>query len=553
MALSPVRLRASMSVGSADTIAFTRSNSPALIASMKAALLEVVSGMIRFYRLRIQEITALVFVLLTTPAHAQSNHSPGTPAPPALSTPRAPSDSPAPPAPPALPSPPALGTTIPAEALDDLPASGNLLSLIDAVSADVISDRVDTGGLATGTAARMGGHASSWTQTRFLLDGVDITDNDGSGTPLLVPGVLEWERVDVITGAMPIGVNAAGFAVSLKPRRPTTEWIRRVEGFGAPPAFVSDPFLKTAPTISRLNSYANGSFLASGPILPDRLGIVVAGSWIASSRFDRTDPTELDSTRGSLFAHLVFTPGPRDELRVIGWGQHTTSPYENRTQVGQPTAGETDNAVHGQATWDRRISGDRLTSGFASYSIRQRTFNLRPVSSVVIDDVVDPPVSSLLYPGPGTDTAWTVGATLKPTGASASGMAALQLGAEVSGASADMQPAFSSATIGEAVAGLPARVWSFSSPGVPSHWSDTTVAVYASDRMVILPRLTADLGLRFETVNGIRTRQRRQHQLAQLPAAGGTALVDDRLVADRVLRELQPHRVPPSAHGARVG
>src|SRR3954451_22668901 len=50
MALSPVRLRASMSVGSADTIAFTRSNSPALIASMKAALLEVVSGMPRFYR-----------------------------------------------------------------------------------------------------------------------------------------------------------------------------------------------------------------------------------------------------------------------------------------------------------------------------------------------------------------------------------------------------------------------------------------------------------------------------------------------------------------------
>src|ERR1700761_1255215 len=49
MALSPVRLRASMSVGSADTIAFTRSNSPALIASMKAALLEVVSGMHRSY------------------------------------------------------------------------------------------------------------------------------------------------------------------------------------------------------------------------------------------------------------------------------------------------------------------------------------------------------------------------------------------------------------------------------------------------------------------------------------------------------------------------
>src|SRR3954465_12905319 len=49
IALSPLRLRASMRAGSADTIAFTRSNSPALIASMKAALLDVASGMHRYY------------------------------------------------------------------------------------------------------------------------------------------------------------------------------------------------------------------------------------------------------------------------------------------------------------------------------------------------------------------------------------------------------------------------------------------------------------------------------------------------------------------------
>src|SRR6266481_405052 len=46
MALSPVRPRASMSAGSADTIAFTRSYSPALIASMNAASL---SGMGKLY------------------------------------------------------------------------------------------------------------------------------------------------------------------------------------------------------------------------------------------------------------------------------------------------------------------------------------------------------------------------------------------------------------------------------------------------------------------------------------------------------------------------
>jgi hypothetical protein len=386
--------------------------------------------------------------------------------------------------------------------MGDLPASGNLLSLVDALSADVISDRVDTGGLSTGEAARMGGHASSWTQTRYLLDDVDITDPDGSGTPLLVPGVLEWQRVDVLTGAMPIDVNAAGFAVSLTPRRPTPEWTRRVEGFGAPPAFVSEPFLKDAPTISRLNSYGNGSVLVSGPILPDKLGVVVAGSWIASSRFDRTDPTRLDSTRGSLFTHLVFTPTATDEVRLIGWGQHTMSPYANRVEISFPLSAETDNAVHGQATWDRKVTGTRILSAFASYSVRQRAFDVLHVSSARIDSVTDPPVSALLYPGPGTDTAWTVGAGLKPAAAGTAGIAALRAGVQVSGAAAEMRSLLSGALIGEAVDGIPARVWNISAPALPSHWSDTTIALFASDHVALLPRLAADIGARFESVSG---------------------------------------------------
>src|SRR5579864_6226439 len=60
MALSPVRLFASMIVGSTEIICFTRSHSPALIASMNAAELEETSGMVRFYRFRSksQDLTA---------------------------------------------------------------------------------------------------------------------------------------------------------------------------------------------------------------------------------------------------------------------------------------------------------------------------------------------------------------------------------------------------------------------------------------------------------------------------------------------------------------
>src|SRR5690349_1398404 len=147
MALSPVRLCASMSVGSAETIAFTRSNSPALIASMKAALLEVVSGILRFYR----AAAAVALVAIAGAARAQP---PST----AVSQER-----------------PPLGASVTVDPLGSLPSSANLFSLLDTVVPDVIADRIDTGGLSAGAAARVGAHGSTWTQTIFRVGDADIT------------------------------------------------------------------------------------------------------------------------------------------------------------------------------------------------------------------------------------------------------------------------------------------------------------------------------------------------------------------------------------------
>src|SRR5215470_17268784 len=97
MALSPVRLRASMSVGSADTIALTRSNSPAFIASMKAAAL---SGMPRFYLLAL-------FLLAASGARAQTPVS--------------------------FEERPPLGAELTVGPIGALPSSGNLFALFDTV------------------------------------------------------------------------------------------------------------------------------------------------------------------------------------------------------------------------------------------------------------------------------------------------------------------------------------------------------------------------------------------------------------------------------------
>src|SRR5258708_26793156 len=139
MALSPVRLRASMSVGSADTIAFTRSNSPALIASMKAAAL---SGMPKFY-------LVIVLCLVAAAARAQT--------------------------PPPFQDRPPLGAEITVGPLGDLPSSANLFALLDTIVPDVIADRIETGGTAAGSPSLVGAPGRSWPPPPFRLGDASIT------------------------------------------------------------------------------------------------------------------------------------------------------------------------------------------------------------------------------------------------------------------------------------------------------------------------------------------------------------------------------------------
>src|SRR3954468_24936477 len=159
MALSPVRPRASRSAGSADNIAFRRSYSPALIASMNAASVSVsIDGL---YLLRSREdrrkdphlrpnwplgdvppsrlvfsfVSFVFFVSFAIPGASQTTSDPIERAP--------------------------LGSTLTVDALGDLPSGGNLFTLLDTVVPEVITDRVDTGGLTTGSASRIGAHGSS--------------------------------------------------------------------------------------------------------------------------------------------------------------------------------------------------------------------------------------------------------------------------------------------------------------------------------------------------------------------------------------------------------
>jgi hypothetical protein len=398
-------------------------------------------------------------------------------------------------------TPGSLTTTIPADALARLPSSSNLFSLLETMQPEVISDRIDTAGLSTGEAARIGAHGTSWTQTLFRIGDVDITDPDGSGVPLLVPDVFQWQRIDVATGLIPVDVNSAGVAVTLIPRRPTNRWIRTIEGSVSPAPMVAGRAIRNPPAIARLDWWTGGTLFLSGPVVPNRVGLVFASNWTDSARFERSDPDSLDANARSLFANLIFTPTPHDEVQTIAWGQRTLFPSPDRVALGQ-LASERDLGIHVQSAWSRTVPDGLSWRFFGGYTDRRRDPDPQAAGSVTVERLLDGPIADLPSLNVGLDQSWTIGARLSPARFEVAGRRhSATMGVDLTGALAHRTSAFSG-QVGEVVAGLPARVWAFTPSRAESIWSSTSVAAFVADRFAVWPSVTLGLGLRFEMQTG---------------------------------------------------
>ena len=381
--------------------------------------------------------------------------------------------------------------------LTDLPSGSTIFSLLDTAFAELISDRIDAGSLTVGQAPRMGAHGSPWTQTTYRLGDVDISHPDASGTPFVLPGVHGWERMDIATGALPVGLSSPGPVVTLVPSRPAAAWTRSIELFGAPSGLLSRTETTTPPAIARLDGWNSASVLASGPVIPERLGMVLSAAFTNSTHFQRDDPTLLRDQLASVWTHFLFTPNARDVVRIMGWVERTRSPFTHRLAFGQAEAAQRATSVHLQSAWERPRNAESLWTGFASFSAERRTTDLERVPTTVIERLHDGPVTDLLGPF-GTDRAWSIGGKLTPIAWNR--RHAPQAGATFSGGSESGRAPFP-VRIGELVNGQPARVWDYSVPADDSRWRQFMLSAYAGDTVILNPRLTVEGGLRFELVN----------------------------------------------------
>jgi hypothetical protein len=193
--------------------------------------------------------------------------------------------------------PPSVGMTLTAIPLSDLPSGGTLSGLLETIIPEVISDRIDGGGLSVGSAARIGARGSPWSQTAFQLGELDLTDAGASGRSFLFLDPSMFESVDVSTALLSSDRAAPGVSIRADLIRPTDRWHGDVEASFAPPS--RTPPDEPVPPIAALRTWGHVAGHISGPLVRDRLSIAAGAVINDATRFERSDPTTLQSSENS--------------------------------------------------------------------------------------------------------------------------------------------------------------------------------------------------------------------------------------------------------------
>jgi hypothetical protein len=394
------------------------------------------------------------------------------------------------------------GTVFNKDQLLHLPATDSVWSLIETADPLTITDRIDGGGISSGDRTLIGSHASSWTQASYHLGDLDVTDLGRPGTPLLYPDLAMVRDISVGSVLMPIEVGPPGPAVTLVPRRPGRQVAGAVVGELSPRGFQSR-HPDGPPYIAALNSWGRGNVLLSGPVSPEKLGMLVAGTWTRSNHDAPDEAGPLPSSVSSLFTHLVYTASPLDEVRLISSIQRTRHPSGAGTRFGGGKLAQTDRYFHLQSTWERRPTTGQpawsATAGLQSGHFEPQ-WGVAPEYAVT-ERLLDGPVPELASQARARRRKWTLRVSGEPDLRSWTTRHSVRGGLSLDHTSAKTWPG-PSGPIGELVDGLPARVWQYSDVGTFSRWGQTTLTAYVDDRIVISPRISAQAAVRFDLTRG---------------------------------------------------
>ncbi len=391
------------------------------------------------------------------------------------------------------------GKLFDAALLRDLPSNRNIFGLPETVDAVAVVDRMDNGGLYGSEPGLVGAHGTSWTQTSFQLDGIDITDPSRLGTPLLVPDIELLSAVDLGYGAAPGDIRDPGARFTLVPRRHGERWVGAAQAYWTPAGLQSERDV-FPPNIARYSAWNDASLTGSGP-LGERTGLTLAGRYTRADRLERFDPTELRSRLFTLSGSLVSQIGDGTELRVLGAFGAGSSPYAGRARFASRDVVQDERYLHLQSTWQRRPAAGHAWSVSAGVSLADFDPDTSGRAGSSVERLLDGPVPSLFEPGRSVTRLDLSGRFEPDIRGWHDGRHRLSLGASVSRGSASYDPLATPDPVAELLDGSAARVWEITAP-LESRRHLTDFSLFATDRFAIGSSGFLEAGLRFDATSG---------------------------------------------------
>src|SRR6266404_1000131 len=123
------------------------------------------------------------------------------------------------------------GTQFGQVSMHKLPTSRRIWSLLENQATSIVTNRLDTGGLETGTRPLFSSRGLSWTENQYSLNGLDVTDPYLPGLPLTDPDFDALTDVTVIRSEKPATFSGSGVNLELITPQTSTDLHGTIRAF----------------------------------------------------------------------------------------------------------------------------------------------------------------------------------------------------------------------------------------------------------------------------------------------------------------------------------
>jgi hypothetical protein len=254
-------------------------------------------------------------------------------------------------------------TLLDQDQIQAFPSGNNVWNLVENQDLAAITDRIDVGGLHLGQAALFSPRASSsWTQTTYGLNGLDVTDPFWAGRPLFYPDLFTYRFTELDNARLPVRSLHPGAAFELITKEAGDRFQGGLWAFYSDRNFaasnITPSLIKEGISETNVwNSLADIHFELSAPLVRDKLGLYVSLTSQSLAR-DLADYRPEDSS--SVLAGLISLDYslPLGRLKFLWTGQAVHQPSEGagRGILPEETRDTRQGADVFQLLWDRRLA-----------------------------------------------------------------------------------------------------------------------------------------------------------------------------------------------------